>query len=303
MTTRNALVTIGEGGKYGHIFDNMDFNKQDYVAPTEDEQFEKEREQQNAHLADFFDLGGGANEEIISRFMFDQEQETEVINAEKLVEDAEDELDVISEKEREKDFEERQFVYKRDAAQREDLIEPAWSNSSDQVVNANRPSYSDMTQRSSERLRSTSSSSAATGSSATTGSSSASGSAQRGTRKAMDEFQRMNANVQRLGTQRTNGWTDYKETEEEYFSQFAKNTPFWKRGIRKVRNFLKSGKGRITMKMGIVIALQMAMAVFGKKYEFESMGQMAMMFSLMLASFFMTRELSGEGLDVSGMIF
>lgn len=302
MTTRNALVTTGDGGKYAHIFDNMDFNKQDYVAPTEDEQYERELEETNAMLADFFDMGQ-ANEEEIARFLHIQDETSQTVNAEKLIVEEEEEQDVISEKEREKDYEERQFVYKRETAEREDLIEPSWSTSTDQVVNDNRPSFSDIGQRSTSRLNSATSSSMSS-STSTSGTTSSSGSTQqRGPRKAMDEFQRMNANVQRLGTQRTTGWTDYKETEEEYFAQYAKNMPFWKRGMRKARNFFKSGKGRITMKMGIVIALQMAMAVFGKKYEFENAGQMAIMFSLMLASFFMTRELSGEGLDVSGMIF
>jgi hypothetical protein len=57
------------------------------------------------------------------------------------------------------------------------------------------------------------------------------------------------------------------------------------------------------MKVSAVLALQLAMAIFGKKYEFENFMQLITMFSLMVGSFFLTRELAEEGLDVTGMIF
>lgn len=302
--TRNALALVGgEQGKYSHIFKDVDFDDRNYEVPSEDEQFAAEEAKALNVLADIFDLGPDINMNDIEQFSTYQQEDADKTFAEKLVQKEEETLDTVTEAEREKEFDERQVVYERDSAEREGLTTPSWSQSTDQVIdNSNRRSFADVNQSSSHLRQATGTTPSS--SAPPIGGSTTSSSTQRGTRKAGDEFQRMIGSIQRLAAQRTNNrWVDYKETEEEYFARFANNTPFWKRGMRKVRNFFKGGKGRITLKMGIVIALQLGMSVFGKKYEFENMGQMIAMFSFMLASFFMSRELAEEGLDVSGMIF
>lgn len=119
--------------------------------------------------------------------------------------------------------------------------------------------------------------------------------------KAIDDFPRMNDSVQRMAMQRSTRWSQPapKEAGDEYI-HYAK----WHLKFKhKCRKFFKSGKGRITTKVAALILLQLGMGVVGKRYQFENAGQMAMMFTMMVGSFFLTRELAEDGFDPTGFAF
>lgn len=119
--------------------------------------------------------------------------------------------------------------------------------------------------------------------------------------KAIDHFFSMNDSVQRVGASSVRGWTKKQETDErDNYDKFGSPVRGWRKWVRKAKKIVKGNKGRIMLKVGATIALQFGMAVFGKKYEFENAGQMAMMFSMMLGTFFLSRELAEDGIDISG---
>lgn len=309
----NALVLTGREEKYAHIFtsDSMEYKHQQ--VPTDDEQFAAENEASRKLFADIFGLSEDTPQDQIMSFLQGHKDEVLEANKDKDIPIPEEELTVMSDEQREKEYIESQNVFRRrevEEAEEKGLTTPSFSKSTDDVVGS--ASREDLWNRSQEELYNQQQqrkwdnkpTGARTEPHVTRDTTSGTTPTGRQPRKAIDGFQDMNASIQRLGTQRSSVWRASKvESDEEYFAQFAKSVPWWKRQVRKGRNFMRSNKGRITAKMGIVLMLQMCMAVYGKKYEFEGKQQMFGMFTLMLASFYMTKELSEDGFDVSGLIF
>lgn len=321
MSNNLDLMVTGSNERFKDIFKNSEFSASNYQAPTEDDMENAEKQEALNVFAEFFDLGDGLKAEDTLEYL---QSQADLAREENLKREKEQDppppLEVLTEEEFEKEYEDSQYVYTQKRAEEEGVTPPDWSKSTDTVVDPDqrREHFDSVMNKSESKLRSSTQSSQSTNGNqwgtstgGYTGSarSESSGSQPKsdGTkRKAIDDFDRMHKSVQHVsfsGKNRDNWNQQAPDDDEAYFAQFSSKVPFWKKGMRKAKRFLKSGKGRITMKMAVVIALQMSMAVFGKKYEFENAGQMAIMFSLMLASFFMTRELSQEGFDVTGMIF
>jgi hypothetical protein len=97
--------------------------------------------------------------------------------------------------------------------------------------------------------------------------------------------------VQDVAAQKVNGWKE-KAQETGWGGK-----PSWK---RRIRNFFRTKKARILLKTGMLMTLQLGMAIVGKKYEFEGMGQAAMFLGMMMGVFYLTRELVEDGFDPRG---
>jgi hypothetical protein len=70
---------------------------------------------------------------------------------------------------------------------------------------------------------------------------------------------------------------------------------------RRTKEFLGGKKGRIMIKFGALLALQLGMAVIGKKYSFDNLWQASGFLCMMLGTFFITKELHAEGFDPRGV--
>lgn len=306
-----------------------DSEKQVIVAPTNDEMYAAQVDSNMDLLASFFDLGSpeearmvfeeaarGQTNETIDTIMSTTEkenegrvQEDETIRAMSL-EDAnkkygEEAGDVF-------DVPQSRFT----PHENKDVVsENSGNNTYSSMERSKQQNYYNQMNRSTSTTSSTSSStnnrsnqSSPLRSATSNSQSSSNSNANRGNTgdepvRAMDYFGDMNSSIQRLAIQRTSGWNKDAEPEDEIISRSMRRAKWHKKAIYKAKRFFKTGKGRITIKMGIAMALQIAMGVVGKRYEFDNAGQMAMMFSMMLASFFITRELAEEGIDATGIGF
>lgn len=97
--------------------------------------------------------------------------------------------------------------------------------------------------------------------------------------------------VQETATQRVPGWNEKREVDG-----WASKPSF----KRKTLNFLRSKKAKILSKTALLMSLQLGMAVVGKKYEFQGMGQMVTFLGMMMGVFYLTRELVEDGFDPRG---
>lgn len=123
------------------------------------------------------------------------------------------------------------------------------------------------------------------------------GTGQEGENVSSQIFAEINDGAQHLSRQKFRAWSEVDE-KESAFEAYSHNLPFWKKGMRKVKKFFKSGKGRIMIKVSALLALNMAMAVFSKRYEFQNNKEMFAMFGFAITSFFISRELTEEGIDL-----
>lgn len=69
---------------------------------------------------------------------------------------------------------------------------------------------------------------------------------------------------------------------------------------QKIKEWFHSKNARITMKVGLLMALQLGMAVVGKKYSFDGLWQGGMFLSMMMGVFVITKELQKDGFDARG---
>lgn len=106
-----------------------------------------------------------------------------------------------------------------------------------------------------------------------------------------DQIPRIQQNVQNVawlspkwGNEKTQGWGKYAH----------KN--LW----QKTKAFFKSDRGRILIKVGALMTIQLGMAVVGKKYAFEHLWQAGAFLCMMLGTFFITKELQRDGYDMRG---
>lgn len=76
-----------------------------------------------------------------------------------------------------------------------------------------------------------------------------------------------------------------------------------KRTIKKMKLLLKTRKFKITMKVGALMALNLATGVITKQVEFENIGQILTLLGISLSTFFLSRELAEEGISDGVMVF
>lgn len=79
---------------------------------------------------------------------------------------------------------------------------------------------------------------------------------------------------------------------ENGWAKYAKKT-WW----QKAKSVFTSPNFRIGVKLAAMLSLQLGMAVIGKKYEINGLGEGAAFVGCMIGVFFLSRELSKEGID------
>lgn len=98
---------------------------------------------------------------------------------------------------------------------------------------------------------------------------------------------------------KTKPWKHYAKEESKNSAWTSRNQ---KRSLLgRVKAFMRKPKFRITAKVGMLMSLQLGMAMVGKKYEFEGMGQAAMFLAMMMGVFYLTKELQNEDFDIRGL--
>lgn len=98
---------------------------------------------------------------------------------------------------------------------------------------------------------------------------------------------------------KTKPWKHYAKEESNNSAWTSRNG---KRSLLgRVKAFMRKPKFRITAKVGMLMSLQLGMAMVGKKYEFEGMGQAAMFLAMMMGVFYLTKELQNEDFDIRGL--
>lgn len=85
---------------------------------------------------------------------------------------------------------------------------------------------------------------------------------------------------------------------EDGWGRFTKKS-WW----QKTKDWFKSPNFKTGVKVTAMLGLQLGMAVIGKKYEVEGMGQAAMFLGCMVGIFFLSRELNKEGIDARSFGF
>lgn len=319
---KQELMLTGKMDKYAHIFDNMAPVESEFKSISEDDQHAQILTETSNKLSEFFGFNVGSMDEFATSFVEQHSEELKDTYENSIVK--EDTLSARTEKENEKRFQDSQFIFQRRVAESKNLTEPDWSKSTDYVMSQSEPGYGEKLSnnrfKEMERLQTRTAAPAGFGQQtarpASTGFDNAYRNPGTGTtttnkqttqnnepRSAMDAFSDMNAEVQKVGRQRIKGWNTATEEEMGYFEAYAHNTPWWKKSLRKAKSFVKGKKGKITLKVGMLLALNMGMAVFSKRYKFEDGKQMAAMFAFMMTSFFITRELSEEGIELGGFGF
>lgn len=312
---KQELMLTGKVDKYAHIFDKIAPSGIEFKPISEDERHALKLEETSNNLTDFFGFNVGSMEEFTSSFIEQHSEELKSTYENSIVK--EDALSARTDEENEKRFVDSQFIFQRRVAESKDLTEPDFSKSTQYVASQNEPAYGEKLAnnrfREMDRVQSRTTGFGqqpvrpTTASFGTPGASKPASPNQTtqntGPRDAMDAFSDMNSEVQKVGRQHIKGWNDSVEDEAGYFEAYANSTPWWKKSLRKAKLFMKGKKGKITLKVGMLLALNMGMAVFSKRYQFENGKQMAAMFGFMMTSFFITRELSEEGIDLGGFGF
>lgn len=310
--TKQELMVTGVFDKYAHIFENMGRNVQtELKSVSYDEKHEEVLQSRTNDLSDFFGFDIGSVENFTQSLMSEVGEELHETYEASIVK--EEKLDARTKEENEERFKESQFVFRRAAAEKQNLTEPEWSKSTDYVVEKDQPGYAQKLSNQGHKKMEYASHSGY-GSDAKKGYQSSTSSNSWSDKKKTDKtdepteatyaFGYMNNEVQNIATQRIPDWN--KKSAEEasgHFEQYARNVPWWKKGIRKAKSFVKSKKGRITAKMAILIGMNMGMAVMSKRLKFENGQQMVGMFAFMISSFFLTRELTEEGINLNGFSF
>lgn len=111
-----------------------------------------------------------------------------------------------------------------------------------------------------------------------------------------DHMGRIADNTQNVAM-KTKRWKDYEKEE-------ARNNTSWSSGngkqslLGRIKRFVRKPKFRVTAKVGMLMTLQLGMAMVGKKYEFEGMGQAAAFLAMMMGVFYLTKELQNDDFDV-----
>lgn len=299
---QHALVSINsEGSLYERLR-----NRQDMAVtapPSDDELYAEQMRMQQNLFADFFGSAFSsveAAQEAIENVGEEAIQSTQSLVIKELDELKETTIEQIIERQKKSEGEEFQRV----AQMRSGVTV------TENPKNGQRPETKPLEtwqNRQASQARTTTQSSGYTQQRSGTSTTTTSNSSQAQARKegeipsAMDNFQRMNDSVQRMGMQRSKAWNQPapKEAGDNYI-HYAK----WHQKLKyKTKKFFKSGKGRITTKVAALILLQLGMGVVGKRYQFENAGQMAVMFTMMVGSFFLTRELAEDGFDPTGLAF
>ena len=253
---------------------------------------EAEIAQQNEELNQFFGFDGGL-EDFIAMYEEDmnilaEQMKDDVLKAEDLEVETEDPFHI-------KLFEAEQAVFQKRKVEEQKENVSKISSSTDYVKDS-----STKTSSFSSRTTGTSGYRSPTSSSTTTTSSSSSlygnksttaKKEDEGPRRLNDDYGYVASKVQDVASQKVNGWRE-KPVETGWGGK-----PSWK---RKFKNFFKSKKASILLKTGMLMTLQLGMAMIGKKYEFEGAGQMAMFLGMMMGVFYLTRELAEDGFDPRG---
>jgi hypothetical protein len=105
-----------------------------------------------------------------------------------------------------------------------------------------------------------------------------------------DDMHHINKNIQNIAAT-TPKWNDDKREKS-----------WGKKGWwRRTKEWISGKKGRIMIKFGALLVLQLGMAVIGKKYKFDNLWQASGFLCMMLATFFITKELQSEGFDARGV--
>lgn len=117
-------------------------------------------------------------------------------------------------------------------------------------------------------------------------------------------FARFTGSAQEMAYTNVPGWDDDVEEVEEERERIEKfeTNPF-KRTIEKMKLFMKTKKFRITMKVGALMALNLATGIITKQVEFESIGQILTLLGISLSTFYLSRELSEEGINEGVMAY
>jgi hypothetical protein len=111
--------------------------------------------------------------------------------------------------------------------------------------------------------------------------------------KLFDQIPRVQQNVMDRAFN-TPDWSKEKKPDEGW-GKYAKKS-WW----RKTKDFFKSKKGRVMVKVGLLMAMQLGMAIIGRKYEFGGFGQAAAFLGMMLGTFYISKELQAEGVNIPG---
>lgn len=309
--SKQELMVTGVFDKYAHIFENLGKNVQtELKSVSYEEKHEEVLQARTNDLSDFFGFDIGSVENFTQSLMAEVGDELNDTYESSIVK--QDKLDARTKEENEERFKESQFVFQRSVAEKQNLTEPEWSKSTDYVVEKDQPGYAQkMSNQSYKKMDYATKSGYGTDTKKGYQSGSSSSSWDKNKSAKTDEpteatyaFGYMNNEVQNIATQRIPDWNrPSKEEASSHFEQYARNVPWWKKGIRKAKSFVKSKKGRITAKMAILIGMNMGMAVMSKRMKFENGQQMVGMFAFMITSFFITRELTEEGVNLNGFSF
>lgn len=117
---------------------------------------------------------------------------------------------------------------------------------------------------------------------------------------------RMVKNAVVLSTQKGTSWRNYKEENEIAAELHMKNLnekSGIKRQINKFKAFIKTKRFRVTMKVASLIGLNIAMGVVTKQIQFENTGQMLALLGISVSTFYLSRELTEDGISFGNFAF
>lgn len=330
---KNELMTTGDRDKYAHIFDKLGPVKSDYIAPTNEEITEKQDHETISILSDLFDEDIGSMEFFTSDYADSwKDKEDTIIKMTEEFSISADSLEARTEAENIERFEDSQFIFNRKIAEDKGLTEPDFSQSTEYVISQSTPEYAKKLGHNSYKRVEQVKASGGFGSQPNRSNTGfghptpkhehvQSGYGSRGSvnnkttpnkkaeavkHSANEVFPDINSAVVSIGSQPMPGWVksaaEVKKEQEErsYFEQYTKNRPWWKKALSNTKSFIKGKKGRVMLKFGTYLAMNLAMGVFSKRLEFENSKQMTAMFAFMMGSFFLSRELSEEGINMNG---
>lgn len=110
-----------------------------------------------------------------------------------------------------------------------------------------------------------------------------------------DHMGRIAENTQHVAM-KSKPWKAYDKEEANTNAWASKNGK--KSLLSRIKRFVRKPKFRVTAKVGMLMTLQLGMAMVGKKYEFEGTGQAAMFLAMMMGVFYLTKELQNDDFDV-----
>lgn len=111
-----------------------------------------------------------------------------------------------------------------------------------------------------------------------------------------DHMGRIAENTQTVAM-KSKPWKAY-DKEEANNNAWASSRNGKRTLLGRVKRFMRKPKFRVTVKVGMLMTLQLGMAMVGKKYEFEGTGQAAMFLAMMMGVFYLTKELQNDDFDV-----